>query len=73
MQNLAAELLKNKTVLMVTHDPGEAARLSHSIALLSKSGIQLFSPPGSQIPRKVEDLATLECQATLLNQLMETA
>ena len=73
MQNLAAELLKDKTVLMVTHDPGEAARLSHSIALLSKSGIQLFSPPGSHIPRKVEDLATLECQATLLNQLMETA
>ncbi|MEM8651039.1 MAG: ABC transporter ATP-binding protein [Pseudomonadota bacterium] len=73
MQNLAAELLKDRTVLMVTHDPGEAARLSHSIALLSRNGMAEFSPPGSKIPRQVEDLATLECQAVLLNQLMVTA
>lgn len=35
LQNLAAELLKNKTVLLVTHDPTEALRLGDQIDLLS--------------------------------------
>ena len=35
LQNLAAELLKNKTVLLVTHDPLEALRLADDIYILS--------------------------------------
>ncbi|MEO0330003.1 MAG: ABC transporter ATP-binding protein [Pseudomonadota bacterium] len=73
MQDLAVELLTGRTVLMVTHDPSEAARLSHSVAVLSSSGIELVKPPRAKIPRKIDAIATLECQASLLKQLLGQA
>jgi len=72
MQNLAVELLAGRTVLMVTHDPAEASRLSHSVAVLSSKGIELVPPPESEIPRAIDALSMLECQAALLKHLMET-
>lgn len=71
MQDLAVELLAGRTVLMVTHDPAEAARLSHSVAVLSAKGLDLVAPPKAKIPREIDALSTLECQASLLKQLME--
>jgi len=35
LQTLSARLLENRTVLLVTHDPLEALRLSHHIAIMS--------------------------------------
>ncbi|MCB5410309.1 ABC transporter ATP-binding protein [Pseudogemmobacter faecipullorum] len=70
MQDLAAGLLKGRTVLMVTHDPAEAARLSDHIFVLTETGLTGLPPPQSQPPRLPGDAATLACQAALLAQLI---
>lgn len=71
MQELAAELLAGRTVLLVTHDPAEAARLGHSIQVMTAAGLTPVAPPIAQMPRAVDDAATLECQAALLRMLRE--
>ncbi len=73
MQDLSVELLADRTVLIVTHDPGEAARLGHFIAILSPKGLTFRQPPASAVPRPVDDLDTLACQAALLRRLMKGA
>ncbi len=73
MQDLAVELLRGKTVLIVTHDPAEAARLGQAIIVMRPDGLQPFAHPASPIPRPIDDLDTLECQAALLRQLREGA
>lgn len=69
MQELAVELLQNKTVLLVTHDPAEAARLGHSIVVMHPSGLMQCEPPKGAIPRPIDDLETLESQGALLQLL----
>ncbi|OSP56469.1 ABC transporter ATP-binding protein [Pseudoruegeria sp. SK021] len=69
MQELAAETLHGRTVLLVTHDPWEAARLSHRIYLMRRTGLETMpAPPGTPV-RAVEDPATLRYQAELLGLL----
>ena len=71
IQTLAADLLVDRTVLLVTHDPMEACRLSHRLLVLAAplQGIdgthQLAGPP----PRAADDPAMLMSQARLLRQL----
>lgn len=69
MQELAAELLQNKTVMLVTHDPAEASRLGHQILLLSPTGASQWVPPPSPPIRAIDDPATLACQTKLLAHL----
>ncbi len=71
MQDLTAELLQNKTVLLVTHDPGEAARLGHAIKVMTSSGIEDFNPPQGKVPRPIDDLDVLTTQASLYSRLRE--
>ncbi|MEX0286259.1 MAG: ABC transporter ATP-binding protein [Paracoccaceae bacterium] len=71
MQELAVELLAGRTVLVGTHDPGEAARLGHRILVLTPEGLTNCPPPASPLPRAVEALDTLETQAALLRLLRE--
>ncbi|MCE8507355.1 ABC transporter ATP-binding protein [Ruegeria pomeroyi] len=71
MQELAAELLAGRTVLLVTHDPAEAARLGHSIQVMTAAGLTPVAPPTEEMPRAVDDAGTLECQAALLRMLRE--
>ncbi|MRU14584.1 ABC transporter ATP-binding protein [Roseovarius sp. A21] len=73
MQNLACELLTGRTVLMVTHDPGEAARLGHRITIMETGGLSPVTPPPGPAPRPVDDPATLQAQAALLNRLRDSA
>ncbi|MEX0306565.1 MAG: ABC transporter ATP-binding protein [Ruegeria sp.] len=73
MQDLAAEALQGRTVLLVTHDPGEAARLGNSIVVMTAGGLTSCQPPHEPAPRKVDDLETLETQGSLLRLLRETA
>ncbi len=73
MQDLAAEVLRGRTVLLVTHDPGEAARLGQSIVVMTQHGLTPCQPPRAQAPRKVDDLETLEAQGALLRLLREDA
>ena len=65
LQALAAQLLADKTVLLITHDPQEALRLSDAIYIMQ--GQPAFavslSVPSSTIPRKfTAELADLQQQ-----------
>jgi putative hydroxymethylpyrimidine transport system ATP-binding protein len=71
LQELAAGLLKNKTVLLVTHDPLEALRLGHVVQVMQGQPAQLappMTPPGLP-PRATTDQQLLELQGQLLRQL----
>lgn len=73
MQDLAAEVLKGKTVLLVTHDPAEACRLGHHISLLSPTGAKDWPVPDTPPVRRVDDPKVLHSQAALLTHLRATA
>ncbi len=73
MQDLAAEALRGRTVLLVTHDPAEAARLGQSIVVMTQHGLTPCQPPAAPAPRKVDDLGSLETQGALLRLLREEA
>lgn len=45
MQDLSARLLADRTVLLVTHDPAEAARLGDRILLLRETGLTDWPAP----------------------------
>ena len=69
MQELTAARLAGRTVLMVTHDPAEAARLGHRIFALSEAGLTEHPVPDGPPPRAVNDPATLKIQGELLAHL----
>ena len=71
MQDLAAETLAGRTVLLVTHDPGEAARLGERVFLLDPAGLSEAVPPARPPVRPVDDGETLAFQARLLRTLRE--
>ena len=71
MQELAAEVLQGCTVLLVTHDPAEAARLGHVIKLMTPGAVTDFPPPDGQTPRDMGATAVLQAQARLLAKLRE--
>ena len=73
MQDLAATHLAGRTVLMVTHDPAEAARMGHAIVILSETGLVDVAPPPGPVPRPVEDPETLAAQGRLLARLRAPA
>ncbi len=71
MQDLAGGLLQGRTVLMVTHDPAEAARLADRIFVLTESGLTEAPAPPVPAPRPPADPKVLACQAALLARLVE--
>lgn len=73
MQELAADLLRDRTVLLVTHDPAEAARLGHAILVMTERGLAAVAPPPGEPVRPVADPATLASQARLLALLRDAA
>ena len=71
LQDLAAELVKGATVLMVTHDPLEALRLGHRVYVMAGKPAQIgdaLIPPGIP-PRKPGESEILALQAELINRL----
>ncbi|GAL23787.1 hydroxymethylpyrimidine ABC transporter ATPase component [Vibrio variabilis] len=56
LQALAANLLKDKTVLLITHDPQEALRLGEQILVMNGKPARLHSitPPKQGIPRDID-------------------
>lgn len=73
MQALAAEVLTGRTVLLVTHDPAEAARLGHQIIVMSAQDMQVWPAPGTPAPRALDDRQAMACQTRLLAHLHATA
>jgi putative hydroxymethylpyrimidine transport system ATP-binding protein len=69
MQDLAAELLAGRTVLLVTHDPAEAARLGHRILVLDEAGLRAVPPPATPPVRAVAAPETLAAQTALFEAL----
>jgi len=71
IQDLAVELLDGCTILLITHDPLEACRISHHLAVLSGAPAELGAPltvPGPP-PRALDDFSVLQTQAQLLRML----
>ena len=73
MQELAAQHLQGKTILLVTHDLAEAARLGESILVLSMNGIKDVCPPEGGIIRAYDEHTVLACQGQLLRLLRAEA
>ena len=69
MQELTAEVLADKTVLLVTHDPAEAVRLGHQIIVLTPNAAQSWPPLAMPPVRDQYAPATIACQAELLAHL----
>ncbi|MFC7704729.1 ABC transporter ATP-binding protein [Plastorhodobacter daqingensis] len=69
MQELAGRLLQGRTVLLVTHDPLEAARLSHAAWLLHRGRLEALDLPATPPVRPVEQPGTLQAQAEMLARL----
>jgi putative hydroxymethylpyrimidine transport system ATP-binding protein len=71
VQELAAELLRGRTVLLITHDPLEACRISHHLIVLSGHPARLGAPiavPG-EAPRPPDDPGLLRTQGELMRLL----
>ncbi|NUH64687.1 ABC transporter ATP-binding protein [Sulfitobacter sp. S0837] len=73
MQDLAARLLAGRTVVLITHDPAEAARLAHHAWIATQAGIVPCSLPSSLPPRAAEAEETLAAQAILSRELKRCA
>lgn len=75
LQALAADLLRGRTVLLVTHDPLEALRLGDRIHVMSGRPARLDAPlePPGPTPRPVGDPVLLALQADLLGRLTAAA
>lgn len=73
MQVLAATLLHGRTVILITHDPLEAARLAHHAHLMQGDGLHPLPLPATMPPRALSDPATLRAQANLYARLMQAA
>ncbi len=71
LQELAAQLLVGRTVLLVTHDPLEALRLGDNVYVMSGRPATLGNPlhPVGHKPRSLTDSALLQLQGELLLQL----
>ena len=74
LQDLSANLLKKKTVLLVTHDPLEALRLGNHIYLLANRPAQLekITELTDQTPRNIGEPSILAHQADLLTRMKAT-
>jgi putative hydroxymethylpyrimidine transport system ATP-binding protein len=70
---LAIELLRDKTVLFVTHDPTEALRLADDIYLLTSDDLQLLGRLTSPTPRTPSEPELVQLQADIYANLMRIA
>jgi putative hydroxymethylpyrimidine transport system ATP-binding protein len=71
VQDLAAELLRGRTALLITHDPLEACRLGHHLLVLAGQPATLGPPitVHGPTPRAPDDDELLRTQGRLLRQL----
>jgi putative hydroxymethylpyrimidine transport system ATP-binding protein len=71
IQGLAANMLKDRSVLLVTHDPMEALRLGHRIHVMAGRPATLDEPllPAGTPPRDMTDTALLRLHGELMQRL----
>lgn len=68
--DMAARLLAGRTVLMVTHDPAEAARLGQHIVVMTPAGLTPQAAPPGAVPRPYDGPQVLAAQAALTRALL---
>ncbi|ARJ70146.1 ABC transporter ATP-binding protein [Paracoccus contaminans] len=68
--DMAVRLLAGRTVLVVTHDPAEAARLGQRIVVLTPAGLSDHPPPPGPVPRPHDAPEVLDAQAALMRRLI---
>ena len=70
LQNLAHQLLKDKTVVLITHDPQEAIRLANQLYIMQgqPAFAESLTVPDSQIPRSF-DTQSASLQQQILDRL----
>lgn len=71
MQDLAARLLAGRTVILITHDPLEAARLGQTAWQIAPQGSRTLPLPHGPAPRALDDPAVLRAQADLFRALSQ--
>ena len=69
IQKLTWKLLKNKTVIMVTHDPLEALLLSNNLYFISNKKLMPIKLPKSKPFRKINNENLLYSHKYILNKL----
>ena len=69
MQELAFEVLLGRTVMLVTHDPAEAARIAHRVFLLTESGLQKTQISAQPPIRGFNAPDTVDIQSRLFDAL----
>nr|WP_232897285.1 ATP-binding cassette domain-containing protein [Pontibaca salina] len=70
MQDLAANLLTGRTVILITHDPQEAMRLAYAAFLIGgPDGASAVETPSSPAPRPADSPEIFAAQAVLLRRL----
>lgn len=69
MQDLTVRLLAGRSVILVTHDPLEAARLAERAWLMGPDGAEALSLPPGPVPRPMAEPAVLQAQASLFTRL----
>ncbi len=73
MQDLAGTLLAGRTVLLVTHDPLEAVRLSHDAWLMQGGQIVPLPLPATPPVRRIDAPDTLQAQGAVFRRLRVVA
>jgi len=75
LQDLAAEMLADRTVLMVTHDPWEAIRISHAITVMTGDPaiISRTLHPAGDTPRAIDSDAARDLWRNLMAALGDVA
>ncbi|MBN2905275.1 MAG: ABC transporter ATP-binding protein [Rhodobacteraceae bacterium] len=69
MQDLAFAQLRDRAVLMVTHDPAEALRLGARVLLLHARRLTAVLPPDLPVPRDLAHPAMAQATGALLTRL----
>ncbi len=72
LQDLAVEMLRGRTIVLVTHDPLEAVRLGQRVLVMAGRPARLIEAtlPRSAIPRRADDADVLEAEARLFRTLL---
>ncbi|MFT8778580.1 MAG: ABC transporter ATP-binding protein [Gluconacetobacter liquefaciens] len=75
MQDLAAETLHDRTVVLITHDPLEACRLGQAILLMAGKPVRVeaIAVPAGAVPRPADDDSVLHAQGELLRRMLDAA
>lgn len=70
LQTLSAELLQDKTVVLITHDPQEAVRLAHQLYVLQGTPALAHAlPVPPTTPPRILDAQCAQLQQSILEQL----